>query len=148
MKVLLVAMSGVRVRSLELAALGVSLPGFVERGRVIASLPSLGLLTIAGAAPPDVELRYLEHGDLEPEALLEERPDLVAISTFTAQAPEAYAFADRCRALGMRVAIGGLHATVRPAEALRHADHVLAGEGEESFPELLSDLARGRARAR
>ena len=53
MKIALVAMSGVRVKSRELFALGVTLPGFVERSRVIASLPSLGLLTIAGqAAPP------------------------------------------------------------------------------------------------
>lgn len=147
MKVALVAMSGVRVRSAELAALGVTLPGFVERGRVIASLPSLGLLTIAGAAPADFEFRYFEHGDRRPAELEAEGFDLVALSTFTAQAPEAYAFAAECRALGLRVALGGLHASALPEEALRHADHVFAGEAEETFPEFLADLARGRARA-
>jgi hypothetical protein len=48
MKIGLIAMSGIRVRTAELAALGVTLPGFVRRGKVVASLPSLGLLTIAG----------------------------------------------------------------------------------------------------
>ena len=47
MRIGLIAMSGVRVKTEELAALGVTLPGFVNRGEVIASLPSLGLLTVA-----------------------------------------------------------------------------------------------------
>jgi len=43
----LIAMSGVRVKTEELAKLGVTLPQFVSRGKVIASLPSLGMLTQA-----------------------------------------------------------------------------------------------------
>jgi len=56
----LVAMSGVRVKNAELVRLGVTLPGFVRRGKVIASLPSLGLLTVAGLTPRRHELRYFE----------------------------------------------------------------------------------------
>lgn len=37
--VLLIAMSGVRVKDKELLELGMTLPGFVDRSRVIASLP-------------------------------------------------------------------------------------------------------------
>ena len=51
MKIGLIAMSGVRVKTQELAELGVTLPQFVDRGKVIASLPSLGLLTVAGNRP-------------------------------------------------------------------------------------------------
>ena len=47
MKIGLIAMSGIRVRTPELAELGVTLPQFVNRGKVIASLPSLGLLTLS-----------------------------------------------------------------------------------------------------
>lgn len=147
MKIALIAMSGVRVRSQELLEIGVTLPGFVERSKVIASLPSLGLLTLAGATPREHEVVYLEHGDRSPERLADEGFDLVAVSTFTAQAPEAYAFADECRARGLRVALGGLHVTVCSDEAAQHADHVLVGEGEEIWPELLADLGRGTARA-
>ena len=144
MKIALIAMSGVRVRSRELQDLGVSLPGFVERGKVIASLPSLGLLTIAGATPDDVELAYYEDGDVTPGELEAEGFDLVAVSTFTAQAPEAYALLERCRAVGLRTALGGLHATVLPDEAARHADHVFVGEAEETWPEFITDLKIGR----
>lgn len=147
MKIALVAMSGVRVRSKELFEIGVTLPGFVERSKVIASLPSLGLLTLAGATPREHEVVYMEHGDKTPEQLADLGFDLVAISTFTAQAPEAYVFADACRAHGLKVALGGLHVTVCHEEALQHADHVLVGEGEEIWPELLLDLGRGTARA-
>jgi hypothetical protein len=48
MKIALVAMSGVRAFNEELTRIGMTLPGFVERGKVIASLPSLSLLTLAG----------------------------------------------------------------------------------------------------
>ena len=148
MKIALIAMSGVRVRSKELLEIGVTLPGFVERSEVIASLPSLGLLTLAGATPGEHELLYYEHGDIQPEALAGLGVDLVALSTFTAQAPEAYAYADACRAQGLRVVLGGLHVTVCPDEAQAHADHVLVGEGEEIWPEFIADLEGGRAAAR
>ncbi len=48
MKLGLIAMSGVRAHNEELTKLGLTLPGFVERNKKIASLPSLGLLTLAG----------------------------------------------------------------------------------------------------
>src|SRR3569833_1684555 len=108
------AINGVRVRNAELLALGFNLPGFVERSKVIASLPSLGLLTLAGLTPPDVEIRYLEVADLAQVDGVPEEFDAVAISSFSAQIFEAYALADRYRALGTRVILGGLHVSALP----------------------------------
>lgn len=144
MKIGLIAMSGVRVRSRELVELGVTLPGFVNRGQVIASLPSLGLLVVAALTPPQHEVTYLEVD--EP---LEDLPDfdLVGISTFTAQAYEAYALADRYRARGTTVVIGGTHASLLPLEALEHADAVVCGGAEEVWPGLLEDLEGGTLRS-
>ena len=51
MKIGFIAMSGVRAHNPELTKLGVMLPGFVDRNQIIASLPSLGLLTLAGMTP-------------------------------------------------------------------------------------------------
>jgi radical SAM superfamily enzyme YgiQ (UPF0313 family) len=68
--------------------------------------------------------------------------DLVAISTFSAQAFEAYAIADRLRRNGVRVAMGGLHVTVQPAEAAAHADFVVVGEGENVWPEVVRAAER------
>ncbi len=143
MRIALVAMSGVRVRHTSLQELGVTLPGFVERGKVIASLPSLALLTVAALTPEAHEVAYFEVADLAA------RPDLgafdlVAISTYTAQAFEAYVLADACRAAGQTVVIGGLHASMCSEEAKRHADAVVVGEAEGTWAALLRDLARGR----
>ena len=48
------------------------------------------------------------------------KDDLVGISTITSTAPRAYAIADRLRAMGIRVVIGGPHATFLPDEAIDH----------------------------
>jgi radical SAM superfamily enzyme YgiQ (UPF0313 family) len=144
MRIGLIAMSGVRAHNPELTELGLTLPGFVERNRTIASLPSLGLLTLAGLTPDDVDLAYLEVPDIDAVPGLPGEFDLVAISSFSAQMSEAYRLADRYRAAGTRVVLGGLHATALPDEAQQHADSVVVGEGEIGWPHLLADLRRGR----
>lgn len=143
MKIGFLAMSGIRAHDPELVALGLTMPGVLDRGRVIAQLPSLGLLYLAAVSPPGHELEYHEaEGDgKEPSDLLE--CDLVAISTFSAQVNEAYAVADRLRAAGVTVATGGLHVSVRPEEATRHADHVIVGEGENVWPAVVEAVAAG-----
>jgi radical SAM superfamily enzyme YgiQ (UPF0313 family) len=143
MKLGLIAMSGVRAHNPELTRLGLTLPGFVERNKVIASLPSLGLLTLAGLTPPSIDIEYLELRDLG-EFQDASRFDVVAISSFTAQIKEAYALADRLRAQGTCVVLGGLHVTALPDEAAAHADSIVVGEGEPAWPVLMHDLAKGR----
>src|SRR5438093_1032818 len=64
MKIGFIAMSGVRAHNPELTQLGLTLPGFVERNKTIASLPSLSLLTLAGLTPKKFEIEYREIADL------------------------------------------------------------------------------------
>lgn len=144
MRLGLIAMSGVRAHNPELTRLGLTLPGFVERNKTIASLPSLGLLTLAGLTPPDVELAYIEVPDLQAVRGLPGEFDAVAISSFSARIREAYALADRFRSAGTLVVLGGLHVSALPAEALPHADAVVIGEGEPLWPRLLADMRRGQ----
>jgi radical SAM superfamily enzyme YgiQ (UPF0313 family) len=147
MKLGLIAMSGVRANNRELTELGLTLPGFVERNKVIASLPSLGLLTLAGMTPRQFELEYVEVRDLAAVEHLPGEFDAVAISSFSAQIKEAYELARRYRAAGTKVVLGGLHVTALPDEARRHADAIVIGEGEPSWPALLRDLERGELRS-
>ena len=60
MRIALIAMSGIRACDPELLRLGLTLPGFVERSKTIASLPSLGLLTLAGMTPEEHVCEYFE----------------------------------------------------------------------------------------
>jgi radical SAM superfamily enzyme YgiQ (UPF0313 family) len=147
MRIGLIAMSGVRVRNEELARLGLTLPQFVSRGKVIASLPSLGLLTVAGLTPPGHEVVYREVAELKPDLALEPF-DLVGISSFTAQIDEAYALADRYRAAGVPVVLGGLHVSLMPDEAARHADSIVLYGAEGIWPQVVNDAETGHLRRR
>ncbi|MBM4001414.1 MAG: B12-binding domain-containing radical SAM protein [Planctomycetes bacterium] len=142
MRIGLIAMSGVRVRTRELIELGVTLPQFVSRGQVVASLPSLGLLTVAGLTPDDIDVAYREIAEVDPRSELE-LFDLVGISSFTAQIDEAYELADRYREAGVPVVLGGLHVTLMPEEASRHADSVVLYGAEGAWQRLIADFRRG-----
>jgi len=141
-------MSGVRCCDAELLKKGLTLPGFVERSRTIASLPSLGLITLAGMTPREHEVSYFEIQDVAQAELPSTDYDLVAISSFSAQIGEAYSLADRFRAAGVRVVLGGLHVTSMPEEAERHADVVVIGEGETAWPAVLRDAEQGTLKPR
>lgn len=136
-------MSGVRVQNQELMALGLTLPGFVERSQVIASLPSLGLLTLAAHTPPHWNVTYTEldqYQESDITAILDQQPDIVAFSALTARINETYALAQRFRQAGITVVIGGLHVTALPQEAQPYVDVVIQGEGERIWEQLLNDF--------
>jgi radical SAM superfamily enzyme YgiQ (UPF0313 family) len=139
-----IAMSGVRAHNSELTELGLTLPGFVERNKVIASLPSLGLLNLAGLTPDTFEVEYHEIADLRQVGEAGADFDLVAISTFTAQLKEAYEVADHFKALNIPVVMGGIPVSFLAQEAAAHCTSVVVGEGEPLWPTVLRDFERGQ----
>jgi radical SAM superfamily enzyme YgiQ (UPF0313 family) len=143
-KIGLIAMSGVRAWDPELLELGLSMPGFVERKEVIAQLPSLGLLTLAGLTPQSDEISYHEIFDYSSAIPPEDDFDLIAISSFTAQIEDAYRLADHYRQTGRKVVLGGLHVSALPDEARSHADAIVVGEAEETWPRVVEDARLGR----
>lgn len=143
MKIGFIAMSGVRAHNEELTKLGLTLPGFVDRNRIIASMPSLSLLTLAGLTPEKFDVEYREIADLRTAGALPEDYDLVAISTFTAQLHEAYSVADFYRSKNIPVVMGGLTVLSLREEAKEHCASVVVGEGEPLWPEVLADFERG-----
>lgn len=145
MKIGFIAMSGLRLCNTELLELGLTFPGVARRKRAIESLPSLGLLTLAGMTPENIGMEYLEVRDVHRDDLPRDF-DAVAISSLTATAKEAYLLAARFRQMGTRVILGGLHVSLVPDEAALHADTIVIGEGESVWPEVIADLERGKLR--
>jgi radical SAM superfamily enzyme YgiQ (UPF0313 family) len=139
-----IAMSGVRAHNAELTQLGLTLPGFVDRNKIIASLPSLGLLTLAGLTPDKFHVEYHEVADLKKLPELPVDFDLVAISTFTAQFYEACEVADYYRARQIPVVMGGITVSSLRDQTKEHCTSVIIGEGELLWPELLADFERGQ----
>ena len=71
------------------------------------------------------------------------KADLVGISTITSTAPRAYAIADKVRAMGLTVLMGGPHVTYLTEEALEHADFVVRGEGEAALAAFVEAREKG-----
>lgn len=69
--------------------------------------------------------------------------DLVGISVNTMDAMRAYEIADIFRKKGRTVILGGCHVSALPDEATQHADSIIIGEAEETWPLLLKDYQNG-----
>ncbi|MGA2403151.1 MAG: cobalamin-dependent protein, partial [Syntrophobacteraceae bacterium] len=108
-----------------------------KRNVVGLSLPYLAALTPEGW---DIELIDQQLEDIDFEA----RADLVAITTWTINSVLAYKIADRFRARGTPVIMGGPHTFFFAEEAAEHCDAVGIGEGEKIWPKMLDDASNGR----
>lgn len=142
MKIGMIAMSGVRAQNKELTKLGLTLPGFVERNKIIASMPSLSLLTLAALTPPRHKVEYMEIADLNAAGELPDDFDLVAITSFTAQIKDAYRVAAHYRSKNIPVVMGGLHVSSLPREAQSLGITAAIGEGEELWPAIVADAEK------
>ncbi len=69
--------------------------------------------------------------------------DLVGITAITGTARRAYEIADRFRKKGATVVLGGVHPTLMGEESEKHADAIVYGYAERSWPRLLRDYANG-----
>ncbi len=108
--------------------------------------PPLGLATLAAFLSSNDEAEIIDdHVEAWSE---DDAPDLVVIQVYITNAYRAYAIADRYRAKGSHVALGGLHVTSLPDEAAVHADTIFLGPGEQTFPEFLADFRDGAPKPR
>lgn len=108
----------------------------------------LTLPTLASLIPADLphQLRLIDEGI---ESIpLDLEADLIGISAITGSSPRAYELADHYRRQGKCVVLGGVHPTLLPEEAARHADSVVVGYAEDSWPQLLRDFQAGQLQTR
>jgi radical SAM superfamily enzyme YgiQ (UPF0313 family) len=104
--------------------------------------PPLGLATLAAYLAPDDDAVIV---DEHVESLdTDDQPDLVVIQVYITNAYRAYRIADHYRAKGCFVALGGLHVTSLPDEAMPHANVIFLGPGEQTFPQFLEEFREGR----
>jgi radical SAM superfamily enzyme YgiQ (UPF0313 family) len=103
----------------------------------------LTLPTLASLVPAELnaQLTLLEEGITDVPDNLE--ADLVGMTVITGTAMRAYELARRFRARGITVVLGGPHVTLVPDDAQPHADSIVTGYAEETWPQLLRDFAAG-----
>jgi radical SAM superfamily enzyme YgiQ (UPF0313 family) len=139
-------------RPLRLALLSPRGPLYRHRGGIwkkTMRYAPLTLTTLASLVPAELpaDIQVIDEGidEIDPATI---DADLVGISAITGTAPRAYAISAALRRRGIPVVIGGVHPTLVPDEAIRHADAIAVGYAEESWPRLLRDFAAGRLAAR
>jgi radical SAM superfamily enzyme YgiQ (UPF0313 family) len=103
----------------------------------------LTLTTLASLVPPEipVELELFDEGIQEVPLDLD--ADLVGLTTITGTARRAYELADHFRRRGITVVLGGPHITLIPEDAQPHADAIVTGYAEDTWPQLLRDFVAG-----
>ncbi|TLY38002.1 MAG: radical SAM protein [Nitrospirae bacterium] len=104
--------------------------------------PKLSLPVIAAYTPEnwDIEIQDEAVRDID----LDYPADLVGISIMICYAPRAYELAAEFRKRGVKVVLGGVHPTYCADEALQHADAIVTGEAEDSWPRVIADFEKGQ----
>ncbi len=105
-----------------------------------ASLPPLGLLTVASLLPENWPKRLI---DLNVENLSDRHlawADMAFIGGMAVQRKSAKQIIARCKDAGVRVVAGGPMFTAEPDE-FREVDHLVLDEAELTLPAFLKDLA-------
>jgi radical SAM superfamily enzyme YgiQ (UPF0313 family) len=117
-------------------------PRFAEGYRSPARMEPLVLAILSAITPREHTVHAIDER-LEKVSLAEDT-DLVAISVCTFSAKRAYGIAASYRQKGVPVVLGGFHPTLQPEEAMAHADAVVVGDAEATWPQVLADAAAGR----
>ncbi len=113
----------------------------VDSGTV--SMP-LNLIMVATAASRLFDVTMIDErtGDTIPEDF--SGYDVVAITSRTLNANNAYRIGDRAKSQGKVVLLGGVHPTMQHDEAIGHCTSVVYGEVESIWTELATDLLTNR----
>jgi radical SAM superfamily enzyme YgiQ (UPF0313 family) len=108
----------------------------------------LTLTTLAAYVPVelDAKITLVDEGIQDVDLSL--APDLVGLTVITGSAMRAYELAAHFRGKGSKVVLGGPHVTLAPGDAAPYADAIVVGYAEDTWPQLLRDLAQGKMQSR
>ncbi len=101
------------------------------------------LALLAALIPKEVDPEPVIYDETAEPIPLDLSADIVCITCITGTATRCYRYADYFRSRGLTVIIGGVHPTVMPKEAKQHADSVMIGLGDETFPQAIRDYTKG-----
>ena len=103
--------------------------------------PSLTLQQVAAVTPSEHDVELVDER-YEP-VNFNGKYDLVGISCLTYNSLRGYEIATLFRKQHIPVVFGGYHASLMPDEVKQHADSVVIGEAELTWPLLLKDAEKG-----
>jgi radical SAM superfamily enzyme YgiQ (UPF0313 family) len=131
-----------KVKSMKLKLI---IPGWSETSiwkNFIFRFPYLSITTLAAITPP--EWKVVIEDENVSQINFDDGADLVGITALTPLAPRAYEISNKFRERGIKVLMGGFHATWLPDEAKKHVDSVIIGEAEGMWKTVLEDFKRNQ----
>jgi radical SAM superfamily enzyme YgiQ (UPF0313 family) len=138
-------------RGMKIALVSPKGPLYRHRGGIFRRslrYAPLTLTTLAALVPDELaaSLTLMDEGIEDVDLNLD--VDLIGMTVITGTAPRAYELAAHFRRRGIPVVLGGPHVTLVPDDAQPHADAVVVGYAEDTWPELLRDFACGQMKPR
>ena len=117
---------------------------FIKLTPFNAVFPPLGLLTLAALTPPGFDVQLCDENAGE-EVDYSTDAEIVCVTGYIIQMKRVFEIADRFRALGKTVVLGGPMANLLPDECRLHSDVLFEGEAEYTWPRYLREYLEGRA---
>lgn len=116
-------------------------------GRSLHYAP-LTLTTLAALVPEELHAEVIIYDESAGKIPLDIQADIIGITCITGTATRCYAYADYFRKKGITVVMGGVHPSMLPDEAMQHADSVMTGFAEQTFPQMLFDFKNNCLKSR
>ena len=101
----------------------------------------LALAVLSALTPPRIERMFMD--DRLGEVDFSAEADVVAMPVECYTAARSYEIAACFRAKGAKVILGGFHVKLCQDEAAAHADSIILGDAETTWPQVVEDLEAG-----
>jgi len=103
----------------------------------------LTLTTLASLSPPQLNIEYQLFDEGIEDVPMDIDADLIGMTVITGTAMRCYELSAHFRKKGIPVVLGGPHVTLLAEEAAQHADSIVTGYAEQTWPQLLNDFSQG-----
>jgi len=110
-----------------------------------ASLPPLGLLTVAAMLPRDWEIRLIDMNVSKLRDRHLKNADIIFVSAMIVQKESTHSVIARAKALGKTIVVGGPYFSSANIDQFPDVDHFLLGEVEDVMLDFLCDIQYGKA---
>jgi radical SAM superfamily enzyme YgiQ (UPF0313 family) len=133
-------------KKLSIALISPKGPLYRHRGGIFKKslrYQPLTLTTLAALIPAELnaEVKLFDEGIADVPLDLD--ADIIGLTAITGTARRGYELASHFRNRGSTVVLGGPHVTLIPEDAQPHADAIVTGYAEDTWPQLLRDYVKG-----
>ncbi len=140
-----------RGKTIKIVLISAKGPLYRHRGGIFKKslrYQPLTLTTLAALIPKELNSEVVLYDEGIENVPLDIEADIIGLTVITGTSVRSYELADHYRARGITVVLGGPHVTLLPDEAAAHADTIVSGYAEQTWPQLLHDFIADKLQPR